>query len=165
MLARVVRLIASRFGSEVCSAYLLEPDRALKCKAFVSVGHDEYWSGTQRTNVENARNAGVNLSFMSGNEIYWKTRWESSLDGSNTPYRTLVCYKETWQGQENFDPHTQWTGTWRDPRFSPPADGGKRLLQRRSAVGRRRSAGGSRCIRAARRSPPRPAGAGTSLRC
>ena len=28
VLARVVRLIASRFGSEVCSAYLLEPDRA-----------------------------------------------------------------------------------------------------------------------------------------
>ena len=28
VLARVVRLIASRFGSDVCSAYLLEPDRA-----------------------------------------------------------------------------------------------------------------------------------------
>src|SRR5262245_29260779 len=28
VLARVVRVIASRFGSEVCSAYLLEPDRA-----------------------------------------------------------------------------------------------------------------------------------------
>ena len=27
VLARVVRLIASRFGCDVCSAYLLEPDR------------------------------------------------------------------------------------------------------------------------------------------
>ena len=62
----------------------------------MSVGHDEYWSGTQRANVEAARDAGVNLAFFSGNEVYWKTRWEPSIDGSNTPYRTLVCYKETW---------------------------------------------------------------------
>ena len=30
-------------------------------KLFVSVGHDEYWSGTQRANVEAARAAGVHL--------------------------------------------------------------------------------------------------------
>jgi hypothetical protein len=94
-------------------------------KVFMSVGHDEYWSGPQRANVEAARDAGVHLAFFSGNEVYWKTRWESSLDGSNTPYRTLVCYKETWQGQENFDPSSQWTGTWRDPRYvSSQAIGG-----------------------------------------
>ena len=45
-------------------------------KAFISVGHDEYWSGDQRANVEEARDAGVNLLFWSGNEVYWKTRWE-----------------------------------------------------------------------------------------
>ena len=28
-------------------------------KVFLSVGHDEYWSGAQRANVESARNAGV----------------------------------------------------------------------------------------------------------
>src|SRR5206468_42812 len=45
--------------------------------------------------------------------------------GSGTPYRTLVCYKETNANQpiDPSDPPT-WTGTWRDPRFSPPADGG-----------------------------------------
>ena len=63
-------------------------------------GHDEYWSGTQRANVEAARDAGVNLAFFSGNEVYWKTRWESSQDGANTAYRTLVCYKETWANAE-----------------------------------------------------------------
>ena len=61
----------------------------------MSVGHDEYWSAGQRTNVEAARNAGVHLTFFSGNEIFWKTRWEPSVDGSNTPSRTLVSYKET----------------------------------------------------------------------
>ena len=50
---------------------------------------------TQRANVEAARDAGVNLAFFSGNEVFWKTRWENSIDGSSTPYRTLVCYKET----------------------------------------------------------------------
>jgi hypothetical protein len=95
-------------------------------KIFLSVGHDEYWSGNQRANVQAARDAGVNLAFFSGNEVYWKTRWENSTDGSGTPYRTLVCYKETWANAviDPADPPT-WTGTWRDPRFSPPADGGR----------------------------------------
>ena len=66
---------------------------------------------------------------MSGNEVYWKTRWEQSIDGSATPYRTLVCYKETWNNAPldplDSSPTWTWTGTWRDPRNSPPADGGQ----------------------------------------
>ena len=93
-------------------------------KVFMSSGHDEYWSAGQRTNVEAARDAGVNLAFFSGNEVYRKIRWENSIDGSGTPYRTLVCYKETLAGAK-IDPTATWTGTWRDPRFSPPADGGR----------------------------------------
>ncbi|MEA5502812.1 DUF4082 domain-containing protein [Halotia wernerae UHCC 0503] len=95
-------------------------------KIFLSVGHDEYWSNNQRANVEAARNAGTDLAFFSGNEIFWKTRWENSIDTSVTPYRTLVTYKETKANAviDPQDPPT-WTGTWRDPRFSPPADGGR----------------------------------------
>jgi methionine-rich copper-binding protein CopC len=95
-------------------------------KVFLTAGHDEYWSGPQRANVQAARDAGVNLAFMSGNEVFWKTRWESSIDGSNQPYRTMVTYKETHANAviDPADPPT-WTGTWRDPRFSPPADGGQ----------------------------------------
>jgi hypothetical protein len=90
----------------------------LEHKTFLSVGHDEYWSGAQRANVEVARAAGVNLAFFSGNEVFWKTRWE---DGD----RTLVSYKET-HANGKIDPFPLvWTGTWRDPRFSPPADGGR----------------------------------------
>ena len=100
-------------------------------KAYISVGHDEYWSGPQRENVEAARDAGVNLLFWSGNEVYWKTRYEPSIDGSNTDYRTLVSYKETWAngnpnaGPENYaniDPSNEWTGTWRDLRFVNSVD-------------------------------------------
>ncbi|NML18839.1 DUF4082 domain-containing protein [Azohydromonas sp. G-1-1-14] len=93
-------------------------------KVFLSVGHDEYWSGVQRANVEAARDAGVNLAFFSGNEVFWKTRWEPSIAAGAAPYRTLVSYKET-HANRKIDPQPVWTGTWRDPRFSPPYDGGR----------------------------------------
>jgi Ca2+-binding RTX toxin-like protein len=89
-------------------------DELLEHKLFLSVGHDEYWAGEQRDNVEAARDAGVNLAFWSGNEVYWKTRWETSIDDSGTPYRTLVCYKEG--GPDAVDPSDEWTGLWRDER-------------------------------------------------
>ncbi len=92
-------------------------------KVYMTVGHDEYWSAAQRTNVEAAGDAGVHLVFLAANDVFWKTRWEPSIDGSSTPYRTLVCYKETYDGK--IDPAPFWTGTWRDARFSPPYDGGR----------------------------------------
>ena len=89
-------------------------------KVFLSVGHDEYWSGTQRAHVEAARDAGVHLAFFSGNDVFWKIRWEPSTDPSHTPYRTLVTYKET-HANAKIDPlQDVWTGTWRDSRpFNP----------------------------------------------
>ncbi len=115
-------------GYDVSYISGVDTDRAgaelLEHKAFLSVGHDEYWTGRQRANVEAARDAGVNLAFFSGNEIYWKSRWEDSIAGSNQPYRTFVTYKETWANAK-IDPSPEWTGTWRDPRFSPPSDGGQ----------------------------------------
>jgi hypothetical protein len=96
----------------------------LEHRAFLSVGHDEYWSGHQRANVEAARDAGVDLAFFSGNDVFYKTRWENSIDGSGTPFRTLVTYKESFAGAK-IDPSPVWTGTWRDDRLSPPSDGGR----------------------------------------
>ena len=92
-----------------------------KHKVFISSGHDEYWSGGMRANVEAARDAGVNLVFMTGNEVFWRTRWEAASDG--TPNGTLVCYKESLENAK-IDPSPEWTGTWRDPRFCPPGTGG-----------------------------------------
>ena len=114
-------------GYDVSYATDLDSDRlgvaALTShKIFLSVGHDEYWSKQHRANVEAARAAGLNLAFFSANEVFWKCRWENSIAGPSTPYRTFVCYKETWNNQK-LDPSGEWTGTWRDPRFSPPYDG------------------------------------------
>jgi VCBS repeat-containing protein len=128
------------FGAEYAAIYWLEQngydvsymsgidvDRygslLLNHKAYVDAGHDEYWSGQQRANVEAARDAGVNLEFWSGNEVYWRTRWGNSISTDATAYRTLISYKETW-ANSSIDPSDQWTGTFRDPRFSPPELGG-----------------------------------------
>ncbi len=116
-----------RNGYDVSYTSGIESDRRgdliRRHKTFLSVGHDEYWSGAQRSNVEAARDAGVNLAFFAGNDVYWKTRYEKSIDPSATPYRTIVCYKETWD-EAKTDPTSAWTGTWRDPRWTPPSDGG-----------------------------------------
>lgn len=99
----------------------------LNHKLFLSVGHDEYWSPEQRANVEAARNAGVHMAFFSGNEVYWKTRWENSAYGSSPSYRTLVCYKEGTLGENvcgsKCDPTSEWTGLWRDGCAYPSAGG------------------------------------------
>ena len=94
-------------------------------KIFMDSGHDEYWSGNQRAALQTAINGGLNAAFFSGNEMFWKTRYGASQDGTNTPERTLITYKETHFNAptDPADPPT-WTGSWADPRFSPPADGG-----------------------------------------
>src|SRR5215831_2959099 len=91
-------------------------------KALVNAGHSEYWDAADRANVTAARDAGVSLAFFTGNTMWWKTRWASSQFGSE-PYRTLITYKESLDSTQSdpADPPT-WTGAWRDPRFSPPAD-------------------------------------------
>jgi methionine-rich copper-binding protein CopC len=101
-----------------------DPGLLLNHKVFMSVGHDEYWSAAERDAVLAAGNAGVNISFFSGNEMFWKTYWAPSADPSATPYTTLVCYKETFDNAIT-DPENPdvWTGTWRDPRFTSVTDG------------------------------------------
>lgn len=93
-------------------------------KILMTTGHDEYWSAGARATYETARNNGVHLAFFSGNELYWKTRWEDN-------HRTLVCFKEGTTGENvcgsKCDLSTNtWTGTWRDgsPATYPGSDGG-----------------------------------------
>lgn len=95
-------------------------EEILKHRLFLSVGHDEYWSLDQRRHVERARDAGVHLAFFSGNEVFWKTRWEPSIDEERAPHRTLVTYKETHDNAKIDPVPDVWTGTWRDSRpFNP----------------------------------------------
>ena len=57
-------------------------------RVFISCGHDEYWSGQQRANVEWARDSGVNLCFWSGVRIpdVVGNEWiEAMRDGPGPP--------------------------------------------------------------------------------
>jgi Domain of unknown function (DUF4082)/Bacterial Ig-like domain/Bacterial Ig domain len=94
-------------------------------KVLVNVGHSEYWDPGDRANITAARDAGVNLAFFTGNMMWWKTRWAASQYAGEAN-RTLISYKESLDNAQTDpgDPPT-WTGEWRDPRFSPPGDGGQ----------------------------------------
>ena len=88
-----------RNGYDVSYSSSIDTERLaseiLEHKTFLSVGHDEYWSQGRRDAVTAARNAGTHLAFFSGNEIYWKIRWENSaLDPRAGNQRTMVVYKE-----------------------------------------------------------------------
>jgi hypothetical protein len=67
----------------------------LNHKAFISMGHDEYWSWEMRNAVEGARDKGIDLAFFGGNESYWQVRYEPSSSG--VADRVLVGYKEQYK--------------------------------------------------------------------
>lgn len=58
-----------------------DPEGLQRTKAFLSVGHDEYWTPTMVTNVKAARDAGVNLLFLCGNSIDGVVYLDPSTDG------------------------------------------------------------------------------------
>lgn len=60
---------------------MLNPDQGLKCKSFISVGHDEYWDIRQYKSIEAMRDAGVSLLFLSGNSVCWVTPLRQGFDG------------------------------------------------------------------------------------
>ncbi len=61
---------------------MITPDRGLKAKAFLSVGHDEYWDIRQFRSVEELKEKGVNLLFFSGNSICWVSPFSKSKSGN-----------------------------------------------------------------------------------
>jgi hypothetical protein len=48
--------------------------RLLKYKAWLTVGHDEYWTAQMYDNVASARDQGTDLGFFSANNVYWHVR-------------------------------------------------------------------------------------------
>lgn len=54
------------------------PDTITRCKAFLSVGHDEYWSRQQYDHCMEAVKKGVNFGFFSGNSCCFVTPFSPS---------------------------------------------------------------------------------------
>ncbi|MBV8529247.1 MAG: hypothetical protein JOZ75_13110, partial [Candidatus Dormibacteraeota bacterium] len=90
----------------------------LNSKAFLSVGHDEYWSQGMYNAAQTARDSGVSLAFFGSNDVYWQVRFENSASG--VANRVLVCYKLA-----SADPVQGPTTTveWRDPLPNRPEQG------------------------------------------
>ena len=57
--------------------------------ALISLGHDEYWSPSERANVTDARDAGVDLAFLGANAIFRRTRLEA------TPWAATASWSVT----------------------------------------------------------------------
>jgi hypothetical protein len=55
----------------------------MRSKAFLSVGHDEYWTKRMFDNVSRARDEGLNILFLSGNSIDKEIYLNPSTDGRN----------------------------------------------------------------------------------
>ncbi|MEN3364165.1 MAG: hypothetical protein V7606_1439 [Burkholderiales bacterium] len=90
------------------------PNRLLKSRGFLSVGHDEYWTWAMREAVEGAHNGGVNLGFFGSNTSYWQVRLEPGARGQ--PNRTVVAYKQHATEMDpaySSDP-SRTTCLWRD---------------------------------------------------
>jgi hypothetical protein len=94
-------------------------------KAFLSLGHDEYWSKQMRDNLQDAINSGVNAAFFSANNVYWQIRLEPNAAG--TPNRVQVVYKGAATSSSRPGPDPMWnvnnslvTVEWRDPLVNLP---------------------------------------------
>jgi len=73
--------------SYCCNSDMLTPDRGLRSRAFISVGHDEYWDIRQFRSVEKMRDEGVSLLFLSGNSVCWVSPYRAN--GLGEPNRII----------------------------------------------------------------------------
>lgn len=92
--------------------------------SLIICGHDEYWDSFERTGVQNAVNAGLDLLVFSGNTAYKKIRYGS--DAAGDPNREEIDYRYS-EYQDTPDPVTanpatraQTTGLWRDSVINLP---------------------------------------------
>jgi hypothetical protein len=104
------------------------PAELLKHKAFLSVGHDEYWTMGMRNALQSAISAGVNVAFFSANTSYWQIRLAPNTAG--VADRIEVGYKDFATYGSAPGPDPMWnvnnslvTTNWRDPVVNMPENG------------------------------------------
>jgi hypothetical protein len=102
-----------------------------KYQLLLSVGQDEYWSESMRSNAESFIKSGKNVAFFSGNTCWWRVSVDS--EGS-----AILCDKTIHEGDLigfdqwcRFDPENRLTGV------SYRNGGGRWTTGQREAVGYR----------------------------
>jgi hypothetical protein len=105
-------------------AYLTSMDIATDSQALdgasamISLGHDEYWSPSERASVTAARDAGMNVAFLGANAMFRRTRLEPTALG---PDRLVICYKSSYQQDPMYGKDNALvTDDWRDPPSPDP---------------------------------------------
>jgi hypothetical protein len=114
-------LEAAGYTAEYCTSLDLHRDPGLlsRYQAYVSVGHDEYWSREMRDQVEAHVAARGHAAFFSGNTCWWQARFSAGGD-------RMICYKSKtadplyrvddsrvtvkWHDDPVFRPETAMTG-------------------------------------------------------
>jgi hypothetical protein len=86
---------------------MVTPQRALKCKTFISVGHDEYWDIRQHDSLKKCVNEGVTALFLSGNTLCWVSPLRESSTGVPNrilhragPYGGFSSFRDARNGQK-----------------------------------------------------------------
>jgi hypothetical protein len=126
MLYGVLAVVAHAERLGIPLAYLTDldvaarPDALTGARAYVTMGHDEYWTPTMRARVLAARRAGTNLAFLGANTEYWRIRL---VPTDNGPLRGMVSYKS----DANEDPlagtdPVEATARFRDAPDAAPED-------------------------------------------
>ncbi len=73
----------------------LELANMQRCKSFLSVGHDEYWDIRQYHNMEKAISDGLNVLWLSANDVYMVTPFTANAQGvANRRLTRETCYGE-----------------------------------------------------------------------
>ncbi len=93
-------------------------------RAVVTMGHDEYWSTVMRAAAFSARDRGVNLAFLGGNEAYRHIRLAATALG---PDRLEINYKSAQEDPVHLTDPAEATQDWRqspDPRPESALVGG-----------------------------------------
>jgi hypothetical protein len=111
---------------------------------FLSVGHDEYWSGPMRDTVEAFTGGGGNAAFLSGNTSFWQVRLEDRTPEG--PAATMVGYKGFFKRDPVYDTDriAELTSIWSDHLIGRPenlmtgvsfARGGYHRIGKRATAG------------------------------
>jgi len=80
-------------------------------KAYLSVGHDEYWSYEMRQSAQVAQAAGIHSAFLASNTCYWQVRF--GPDSRGVANRVMTSYKEQALTQDPIADKKLVTTNWR----------------------------------------------------
>ncbi|QDU97179.1 N,N-dimethylformamidase beta subunit family domain-containing protein [Lignipirellula cremea] len=90
---------------------MVTPELGLKHKAFISVGHDEYWDVRQYHSVKKMIDQGVNALFLCGNSVAFVSPFRDSRSGQ--PQRIITrsgCFGEMTDKEKDRMPGLEATG-------------------------------------------------------